>query len=88
MTILRRLNFPEKVNFARKTHLIPDNVAKWLHKLNTVRNHCAHDFFLQGDKEALRYEERSILTLRAFRSFAAREYEVEDFLVDRIFGHL
>jgi hypothetical protein len=84
--ILRHLTFREKVEFAARTDLISGDDAKWLNKLNALRNHCAHQFFLPDDKGALRYEGSSVLTLSAFEKFAEKQYAVEELYCSRQSG--
>jgi hypothetical protein len=68
--ILEKLSYREKLDLAYQLNLIPKKVYKFLGVLNTLRNKCAHRWFLKNGKIRLLYKGKSILKIDNFREFA------------------
>ena len=84
MGLLRHLSFYEKVEYAKALKVIArnGNLAK---AAQYIRNRCAHQLFLHGEKGKLEHENQDMMTVPAFQKFAEKQFEMEHKIAHHIF---
>lgn len=78
--ILQRLSYKEKLGLAYKTNLISQGAYKFLEELNTLRNKCAHRWFLKDKKIKILYKGKDLLIISNFRKFAEDVFTLHEVL--------
>lgn len=78
--ILSELSCRVKITLAYHARIISKIQFKFLEKLNTLRNKCAHNWFLRERKIKLLYEGKNLLVIKHFREFAEEVFSIHDAL--------
>jgi len=68
--ILQRLTYKEKLELAYRINLISKGAYKFMGELNSLRNTCAHKWFLKDKKIKLSYKGKDLLKIKNFEEFA------------------
>jgi len=78
--ILQKLTYREKIELAYKANLISKGVYKFLEELNSLRNKCAHRWFLKDKKIKLLYKGKDLLRIKNFEIFAEDIFTLHEIL--------
>lgn len=78
--ILQKLTYKEKVELAYKTNLISKGAYKFLEELNSLRNKCAHRWFLKDKKIKLLYNGKDLLKIKNFKDFVEDVFTLHEVL--------
>jgi len=78
--ILQKLTYREKIELAYKANLISKGVYKFLEELNSLRNKCAHRWFLKDKKIKLLYKGKDLLRIKNFEIFAEDVFTLHEIL--------
>lgn len=78
--ILEKLTYKEKIGLAYKIKLISKDVYNFLDKLNSLRNECAHHWFLKEKKIKLSYNGKNLLNIKHFKEFVEEVFTIHKIL--------
>jgi abortive infection bacteriophage resistance protein len=67
---MQRLTYKEKLELSYKGNIISRKSYNFLDKLNSLRNQCAHHWFLKGKRMKLLYKGKDVLKINNFRELA------------------
>jgi hypothetical protein len=78
-----RIPLSRKLALFRSLAKIPDDIVASVSRLNTLRNHMAHQFFLNDPPRKLKYSGKNILSVEGMRLFQRDQERVFNYLVLR-----
>lgn len=68
--ILQKLSYKEKLDLSYQAKLISKGTYEFLEQVNSLRNKCAHRWFLKDKKIKLLYNRKDLLNIDNFEQFA------------------
>ena len=78
--ILRKLTYREKIELTYKANLISEGAYKFLEELNSLRNKCAHRWFLKDKRIKLLYKGKDLLKIKNFKDFVEDIFTLHEIL--------
>jgi hypothetical protein len=76
-----RLPLSRKLDVFRSLAKVPDDVVTIISRLNKLRNHMAHQFFLDDLPKKLNYAGKNILSVEGLRLFKSDQERAFDYLI-------
>jgi hypothetical protein len=78
-----RLPLSRKLALLRNLVKVPDDVVASILRVNKIRNHIAHQFFLDDSQRKLKYSGKNILSVEGLRLFQRDQEGIFNYLVLR-----
>jgi len=78
-----RLPLSRKLDLLRSLVKVPNHVVASISQVNKLRNHIAHQFFLDASQNKLKYSGKNILSVEGLRLFQRDQEEIFNYLVLR-----
>lgn len=78
--VLQKLSYKEKLELNLQLNLVSKNSFIFLETLNSLRNKCAHRWFLQDKKIRLLYNGKDLLEIKYFKKFSEDVYGMHETL--------